>query len=333
MDRALADSRSFARRRSVAAAAALISATLIGCSPARSSAPPRPIAIVTGRAGGVLDVFGRALADVYSRHAPAVTATARLGRGLEANLDDLQSGRADLALVDSETTYVGFRKGTPSDPHPHSRVRAIAVLFPTVVHVFVRQELPIAGVGDLKGRHIAVGVEGSYADQVMRLILNSYGLDYSQVHARFEVPADVDDLRAKKLDGVVFYTPFMSAPIGEFLRAVDLRLLSIDPDKIAAIQGTSVRNHFLKSTTIPRSTYSGQESDVLTVGEDVLLLCREDLPDALVYALTKALFESLSDLAAAHPAGKAIDPDRGPTASIPLHAGAARYYREHELPR
>ena len=27
----------------------------------------------------------------------------------------------------------------------------------------------------------------------------------------------------------------------------------------------------------------------------------------------------------------AIDPERGPTASIPLHTGASKYYREREI--
>jgi len=33
----------------------------------------------------------------------------------------------------------------------------------------------------------------------------------------------------------------------------------------------------------------------------------------------------------AHASASGIDPDRGPTAAIPLHPGAARYYREREI--
>jgi TRAP-type uncharacterized transport system substrate-binding protein len=33
----------------------------------------------------------------------------------------------------------------------------------------------------------------------------------------------------------------------------------------------------------------------------------------------------------AHEAARTIDPERGPTASIPLHPGAARFYREREI--
>ena len=49
------------------------------------------------------------------------------------------------------------------------------------------------------------------------------------------------------------------------------------------------------------------------------------------YNLARALFESVPDLTAAHASAAGIDPDRGPTAAIPLHPGAARYYREREI--
>jgi TRAP-type uncharacterized transport system substrate-binding protein len=66
---------------------------------------------------------------------------------------------------------------------------------------------------------------------------------------------------------------------------------------------------------------------------DVLLLCRRDLGEPLVYDLTRTLFDAVPVLATAHGSASGIDPDRGPTAAVPLHAGAARYYREREILR
>ena len=57
----------------------------------------------------------------------------------------------------------------------------------------------------------------------------------------------------------------------------------------------------------------------------------KDLPDALVYDLTRTLFDAVPALEQAHEAARTIDVERGPTASIPLHPGAARYYREREI--
>ena len=68
---------------------------------------------------------------------------------------------------------------------------------------------------------------------------------------------------------------------------------------------------------VAAGTYPKQTADVQTVGMDVLLLCRRELPDGLVYELTRALFEAVPTLEQAHEAASAIDVERGPTASIP----------------
>jgi TRAP transporter TAXI family solute receptor len=91
------------------------------------------------------------------------------------------------------------------------------------------------------------------------------------------------------------------------------------------------RDPLLKPASIPSGTYEGQAEPVLAVGTDVLLVSREDLSEDLVYTLTRTLFESVGDLRSAHRAAAFIDPGRGPGAPIPLHRGAARYYREREL--
>jgi TRAP-type uncharacterized transport system substrate-binding protein len=59
---------------------------------------------------------------------------------------------------------------------------------------------------------------------------------------------------------------------------------------------------------------------------------REDLGEALVYELTKHIFafvRSVSEQQA--PSG--IELSEASAAPIPLHAGAARFYRERELSR
>jgi TRAP-type uncharacterized transport system substrate-binding protein len=64
------------------------------------------------------------------------------------------------------------------------------------------------------------------------------------------------------------------------------------------------------------------------VGVDLVLVCRADLDNELVYELTRALFEEVPQRIR-----RQLDPQRAPATVIPLHSGAARYYRERELSR
>jgi len=81
--------------------------------------------------------------------------------------------------------------------------------------------------------------------------------------------------------------------------------------------------------TIPKGTYMGQAEDVKTVAVANLLICRDDLPEDLVYNMTKTIYENQQTLVNAHKAAKDIqlkDALNGMT--VPLHPGAEKYYKE-----
>jgi TRAP transporter TAXI family solute receptor len=85
---------------------------------------------------------------------------------------------------------------------------------------------------------------------------------------------------------------------------------------------------------IPAGTYQGQSEDVPTVAIGNFLITRDGLADELVYRMTKSTFENLDALVAAHVAAKAIKLENALTGMpIPVHPGAARFYREKGVMR
>ena len=60
------------------------------------------------------------------------------------------------------------------------------------------------------------------------------------------------------------------------------------------------------AATIPAGTYEGQTADVATAAVQNYLVTHAGVSDDVVYAMTKALFEHLDDMVAAHAAAKAI---------------------------
>lgn len=301
---------------------------LAGCSTPPTPPAPTHVVMSIPFPGSAWERIGRALAEAYATRVPGLTVDALMASSLEGQVDAVQTASADLALEDAETAYLAYSRGTKAEPTPHQRLRAIGVMFSIAVQVAVPVDSGITRIDDLRGRRIDVGAPGSAVDRASRIILESYGLGYDQV---VPTPGGSDTLRQfreRTLDARVFYSAFKHPTIDAISREVDVRVLPIDRRRLGAIQE---RHHFLKTTTIPAGTYPHQTADLKTVGMDVLLLCRADLPDGLVYDLTRTLFEAVPQLEQAHESASAIDPERGPTASIPLHPGAARYYREREI--
>ena len=318
-------------RRFIGLLSASLVGVTVGCRAEPAQKPTTTLTIATGSADGVYYPVGKALADVYSR-LPGVRATAELAETPESNLEKIQRGTADLAFDGAGFAYAAFSRGTVEDDHPHSRLRAIAVLFSTSVQIAARADSGIHRVEDFRGKRIAVGSKGGATDEVSHLILAAHGLTYDDITPMFLGGRDLTvAMREGRLDASFLYVPFRHAIMTELADSLEVRLVSITRERITHIQARSP--FLLKTVVIPGGTYNRQTDDVSTVGADILLLCRDDLPDQLVHDLTRELFAATERLAAAHPAAAAIDPDRGPAASIPLHPGAARYYRERELVR
>ncbi len=301
---------------------AVATALCAACADRRPTPPPQSLTIATGWADGVWNIIGQALADQYRRQLPNAIVSATPIEDLGYKVDALEQGDLDLALVDSETAYQAYETGTDANRSPHTKLRAIAVLFPTVVQIVVRRDADITSIGQLRGKRLDVGPQGGYADEAARLVLDSYGLSYSSVHVSFDSTSQPERaLQGHELDALAFWTPLGHPSITRVVNALPTTLLPLDREHIGVLQS---RNHFLKSMTILGGTYPNQPDDVVTVGEDVLLLCRQDLPEDLVRRLTEILFDAAPELRRAHEAAAGIDVNRGPTASIPLHTGAAR---------
>jgi hypothetical protein len=111
-------------------------------------------------------------------------------------------------------------------------------------------------------------------------------------------------------------------------RTVPLRLLPIGRAEVNQLRGSYP---FLRPVTVAANQLPGQSRPVETLGSEWLLVCRSDLSEDLVYQLTREFFAQLPALARDHGEAALIDPEEAPATAIPLHAGAARYYREREV--
>jgi uncharacterized protein len=320
------DARSRSTRWQALCAALALGAA--ACTTPSVAAPPAHIVLSIPFAGNAWESVGRELAAEYNRRLTNVSAQVVMAESLESQVDAMEAGKVDLALEDAETAYLAYSRGTAASALPHKQLRAVGVMFSIAVQIAVPSATGITRIDELKGRRIDVGGAGGSVDRAARIIFESYGFGYDAIAPSYGGNDTLGRFKTGELDARVFYSAFKHPIIDTISKQVDVRVLPIDRSRLGAIQE---QHHFLKQTTIPAGTYARQAADVQTVGMDVLLLCRRDLADSLVYDLTRALFDAVPALEKAHEAASAIDPERGPTASIPLHPGAARYYREREI--
>jgi TRAP transporter TAXI family solute receptor len=178
-------------------------------------------------------------------------------------------------------------------------------------------------VDELKGARVGIGPAGSACPLTSNLVLQAYGLTLSDLQVE-SLPFDEASrqVTAGALDAsfVCEGTPYASVTAAA---AGGARLLEMSGPRIDRLRAAYP---FLKVVVMKAGTYPGI-APFRTIGVDGLLATRSTLGEAQVYKLTKAFYLALPRLK------MQIDPSRAPATSVPLHPGAARYYREQEIVR
>jgi hypothetical protein len=280
---------------------------------------------VTGPTGGGSLPLGQEIAEALNARLEDVEIETVVSAGAVSNIRAIQEGKAELALTFADVAYLSFSgQLTPKDL-PFDRVRGIAVLQVTPVALVVRPGLHVKGPQDLRGRRVGVGPDGSGTEVTASLILQAYGLGPNDVLTEsIGFQEGATRLLTGELDAM-----FDNA----IIRSEALQRAAEGGARFVPIEGPAAdrlrRDYpFLRVTVIAPELYG---TSVRTIGVDGLLICRSDLDEPLVYELTKQLFASLKSLGRG--ALRSIDVKQAPATPVPLHPGAARYYRERELSR
>jgi TRAP transporter TAXI family solute receptor len=304
---------------------------LADCSRTAGEAPaPAPIRLTTGVPGGAFHPLGAELHAAYSRLLPDRRFEVLQSGGALDNLQALQDGSADLGLAFTDVSYMAFIGKGIEHHGAFEQLRGMAVLQLTPVHVIVGPDSRLTSLQDFRGTRISLGPTGSGTAATAEVLLAAFGLSREDVGGVY-MPFN-DGARAVvrgSLDATFISAGFPAESVS-WATAAGARLLELGGP---AVDRLRLEYPFLKVVRIPAGTYPGHARDIHTVGVDALLVCRVTLDETLVYRLTKALFDALPDLADRLGLLRSMDPNRAPATPIPLHVGAARYYRERELSR
>jgi TRAP transporter TAXI family solute receptor len=289
--------------------------------------PPQPLTLWSGIAAE----FTNDLISRFNGALPHTHITLQAAAGGVVVVSAVDSGQGQLGLAQSDVVYLAYRRGIERNLYPHKNLRAIAVLWVNNLYVLVRADSAFRSIEDLRGRRVGVILPGTSGEFSTRILLSAHGMSYADVQPIFESSYSLmPKLGSGEIDAVFSANPVMLSAARELSQRVPLRLLPIGRTVINQLRGSYP---FLKPVTVAANQLSGQHQPTETLGSEWLLVCRSDLAEDLVYALTREFFAQLPAMAQNLREAALIDPEQAPAAPIPLHAGAARYYREREVLR
>lgn len=227
-------------------------------------------------------------------------------------------------------------KGTGPVPKAYKNLRSVSMLWQNVEHFVVRSELAKTGtIDDMKnlyGETFSIGARNSGTEGSGRYILGALGIDVKKMDlAYLGYGPSADALQNGNIDG-------MNIPAGVPASAVtrayanigdDITTLDVNEDQLARI---NKEFELWSPYVIKADTYPNQSKPIHTIAQPNILAVRADVSEEDVYQITKTIYANLPFLNNIHPATKAMALQKAIAGlPMPLHPGAARFYKEQGL--
>ena len=308
------------KTRKIAIAAAVGAAMF-----AAGAAQAQQVRLMTGPQGGSWYPLGGAMANIADKTA-GIKIQVLPGAGI-ANVKAVEAGKADMGFGNSISTVDGVAGRAPFDAATKN-VCNVATLYPQYLQIVANADAGINSLADLKGKPIAVQPKGNTAEFITVQALEVYGLGYKDM-ARVSHVSYTDAVSLMKDNNAQAFTLGTTIPassVMDLASARDIRLIPIPDDKFDAMRKL---NPGYTKLTIPAGTYPKQDKDVQAVGYATHLIARCDLDENVVYNVLKGMVANNADLTAiAKVMGKTTPKVMAEDIGVPMHKGAAKFYKE-----
>ncbi|MFP1644877.1 TAXI family TRAP transporter solute-binding subunit [Pontitalea aquivivens] len=293
------------------------------------------ISIGTGGVTGVYYPTGGAICRMMSR----TRADHGIRCGVEStggsvyNVNAVRSGELEFGVAQSDVQFKAYAgEGNFADQGANPDLRSVFSIHPEPFTVVARADAGIANFDDLKGKRVNVGNPGSGQRDTMEVLMTELGWQMSDFAMVSELQAGEQSqaLCDNNIDAMVYTVGHPSGSIQEATTACDSVLVNVAG---AAVDKLVADHPYYRKATIPGGMYRGSDADVQTFGVGATLVTSAAVPEDVVYALVKAVFEDMDQFRGLHPAFANLDPKEmaNDGLSAPLHPGAEKYFREAGL--
>lgn len=287
------------------------------------------ISFPTAATTGALYPLGTGISSLWNEKLDYASVRVQASNGGVQNLNLLKSGDAQVSFAVSSITYEALHGQRGFSGRAYEGVRVLAGLYYNPNQVVARGASGVSALEDFKGKRFAPGAAGGTTEVESRVHFTAAGLSYpGDIKAQFVgFTESIDLMRNRQMDGAWIMAGTPTAAVTEMCATAGGRLVGMSPELIKKVQG---EYPWYVEYTIPANTYDNQPEPVLTTAVKMLLLTDASMPDDVVYDLTRTFWENLPELGRAHAVMKSVTVDMAVSdlAGIPLHPGAARYYRE-----
>jgi uncharacterized protein len=253
--------------------------------------------------------------------------------GAIVNVKNVAKGDAQFAFSLIPYPENGYHSRPEfNEPLKNIRLMAASVGRQVTICLMVLKDSPIKSLQDIKGKRITPGDRGWGTTHLAESLMAAAGISPEKFKADggtisyLSITDRAKALQDRNLDAIFMPCHVNYPDLMVVHQAVGLRIIGIEEPLLKKamemIPGTI-------SSPIPKGLYEVVAEDIPSVGFNQQMIVREDMSEELVYPLTKLWGERVKVIEEIAPTFTPSDPKKAlEGATIPVHPGAVRYYKE-----
>ncbi len=298
--------------------------------------------VAGGMGGGWYTVAG-GFAKLVNEKEPSINIKVIPGGGV-ANPIALSHGEADIAWGVGYVDKAAYNGTAPIYDQSYKNLSAFAgTLAVDYYHFLAAKDQGVTTLDQFVEKvkageklNVAAPMTGTSEFVMTSFILDHYGISYDKIKANGgkviqAVYGDMTSLfKDRHVDYAFACVGLPAAIITEMAMGRPAILMSLSDELItycAKTYGTVALETGL--CRVPGGTYAGMDSDIQTLCHSTEMLVSPNMPEDVVYTMTKILNENKAFLVQMGAGYKVFDPKlAGITTQVPLHPGALKYYME-----
>ncbi|MDD3902920.1 MAG: TAXI family TRAP transporter solute-binding subunit [Sphaerochaeta sp.] len=285
------------------------------------------ITVATGPTSGLYYPIGGAFSSVFQNKLGYKSSAQATGASAE-NITLIREGGAEMAIAMSDAVAQAYNAfGAYEGKKPATELRCLTGLYPNYVQLVTTNKTGITKFTDLKGKRVGVGAPNSGVELNARMMYEAHNMSYEDSRVDYlNYGEAIGQLKNNLVDAVFVTSGIPNATIMELGTTAQIVIIPIEGEGLANL----VKKYpFFVQATIPADVYN-TKTDVTTATVRNIMIVNENLPFDVAYDLTKGIFENIADIQASHAtAKKHITLENSHLGvDIPMHEGAAKYYKE-----
>ncbi|RJQ60194.1 MAG: TAXI family TRAP transporter solute-binding subunit [Desulfobacteraceae bacterium] len=287
------------------------------------------LTLASGSPGGVYYPLGGGMAVIIEKTAEGLRCASESTGASVENSRLVGSNESDMGMVMGSVAYMAASGKEPFEKKYD--VVSLFQMYPAPEHIVTTAQTGIKKIADLKGKKVSIDVPGSGCATMAKVILEEAGfnLEKDLTIANLSQTESVQALKDGVVDAVFFNFAYPASAVMDLAATRDIVMIPLEEglaDKII-----KKYPYYLKNV-IPGKTYADVDQDILCLGDSNVMIGSKEMKDEVAYKIVKAIFTNVKEgkyaLVNIHPIAEQFTPQNAVNSPLPLHPGAAKYFKE-----